>query len=1112
MPKRTDLKKILVIGAGPIVIGQACEFDYSGTQACNALKQLGYEVVLINSNPATIMTDPHTADATYIEPIEPETVRKIILQEKPDALIPTIGGQTALNVAVEVAEDGFLEKNKVELIGADLSAIYCAEDRKKFKTIIDELRTETSLPLETTRAYYVYSLAEANSIIDQFSFPVIVRASFTLGGTGGAIVYNLVEFKEAVIKGLEASMINEIVVEESILGWKEYELEVMKDQKDNVVIICSIENFDPVGIHTGDSITVAPQQTLSDKEYQGLRDMSIAIIRKVGVATGGANIQFAIHPENGRVIVIEMNPRVSRSSALASKATGFPIAKIAAKLAVGLTLDEIPNDITEVTPSCFEPSIDYVVVKIPRFSFEKFSSASPYLGVQMHSVGETMSLARTFKESLQKAIRGLEIDKCGFDGIVFSYEKIKDKDQQSLAQFISDIAPEIMDTIKERIANLHYQRIFYLKDAFFLGLSVEEIYNLCQIDYWFLEQLSDLFQQEQKYWYLANAKNKDHINACSKEEIFALKKNGFSNQQLSFIFNTSVKIVEDFLTDHDLKPVYKIVDTCAGEFVAKTPYYYSSYDEENEYQEENKKSKGKIVIIGGGPNRIGQGIEFDYMCVQASFAIQEMSYESVIINSNPETVSTDYDVSDILFFEPLTIEDVVNILQRVKPKGIIVQLGGQTPLNLSLELEAKGFPILGTLPKNIFALEDRNKFRNLLNELEYKQPESGIAYNLEQAKQIVEKIGYPILVRPSFVLGGRAMKIIYDRDNLEYFIELALQSSKEQAILIDRYLDNAIEVDVDLLSDGIDVVICGVMEHIERAGVHSGDSACFLPVQTISPILVEQMKEQATAMALKLQVVGLMNIQFAIKNEEIYFIEANPRGSRTVPFVSKAMGVAWVNFATKVMLGKKIKELNLPKILAKIKMDYVAIKEAVLPFNKFLNEDTILGPEMKSTGEVMGLGQNSAAAFYKSQLAAGIDLPTTGGLLVTVPKGERVKELIDICSTMSDLGFKLYATEGTSLFLQEHGIDHQVVKKIGEGRPNISDLIIDRKIKIIYNVPSPKISAKQTGKKIRLLTKQNKIVLFTTLSGMSACTQAIKEKQVSNATVVKSIQNYYKTI
>ena len=680
MPRRTDLKKILIIGAGPIVIGQACEFDYSGTQACNALKELGYEVILINSNPATIMTDPKTADVTYIEPIEPEIVRKIILEEKPDALLPTIGGQTALNVAVEVAEDGFLEKNNVELIGADLSAIHRAEDRKKFKTIIDELKTETGLSLETTRSYCVYTLAEANAIIDQFSFPVILRASFTLGGTGGAIVYNMAEFKEAVIKGLDASMINEIVVEESILGWKEYELEVMKDQKDNVVIICSIENFDPTGIHTGDSITVAPQQTLSDKEYQNLRDISIAIIRKVGVATGGANIQFAVHPENGRVIVIEMNPRVSRSSALASKATGFPIAKIAAKLAVGLTLDEIPNDITEVTPSCFEPSIDYVVTKIPRFAFEKFSSASPYLGVQMHSVGETMSIARTFKESFQKAIRGLEIDKCGFDGVVFSYEKIKDKDQLALAQFIEDITPEVIDGVKEKIANLHYQRIFYLKDAFFLGLSIEKIYDLCQIDYWFLDQLYALFQQEQKYWYVANSpnnlqsnqknqsnQNKKGITACSKEEIFALKKNGFSNQQLSFIFNISVKAVEDFLITHNLKPVYKMVDTCAGEFVAKTPYYYSSYDEQNEYADDTKDSKGKIVIIGGGPNRIGQGIEFDYMCVQASFAIQEMGYESVIINSNPETVSTDYDVSNILFFEPLTIEDVVNVLQMVQP-------------------------------------------------------------------------------------------------------------------------------------------------------------------------------------------------------------------------------------------------------------------------------------------------------------------------------------------------------------------------------------------------------------------------------------------------------------
>lgn len=1082
MPLDQSIKSILVIGSGPIIIGQACEFDYSGTQACRVLKENGLKVTLINSNPATIMTDSDTANEIYIEPIIPEVIEKICLKEKIDSVLPTVGGQTGLNVVVKVAKTGFFEKNGIQIIGADIHAIKKAEDRNEFKKVISELGYKMS------DAYYIYNLEEAMNALKNLSFPIIIRASYTLGGSGGSVAKNIDEYKTLIEKGLSLSMINEVVVEKSILGWKEYELEVMKDSQDNVVIICSIENIDPIGIHTGDSITVAPQQTLSDKEYQQLRDMSIAIIKKIGVTTGGANIQFAIHPETREVLVIEMNPRVSRSSALASKATGFPIAKIAAKLAIGYSLDEIPNDITRSTPASFEPTLDYVVTKIPKFAFEKFISASPYLGIQMKSVGETMAIGRSFRESIQKAIRGLEVKRYGFDGICFSYDKIKSLGNQALQNFIKTQKEKDIDLIKKNVFEGHYQRIFYLKDLFFLKLSVGDIYNLCQIDHWFLQELKAIFDLERYYW-------KRPLEQVSKDDIRLLKENGFSDVQLSYIFDRSEDEIREWRKKLEILPVYKIVDTCAGEFEAQTPYYYSSYDEENELHSHHSK-KEKIIIIGGGPNRIGQGIEFDYMCVHASKTLRKMGYESVIINSNPETVSTDYDTSDLLFFEPLTLEDTLNIIEAIKPIGIIVHYGGQTPLNLAKAYTRMGVKILGTSFHSIKITEDRKSFKNILQKLNFLQPVNDTVVSIQEAKKTCTTIGYPVLLRPSFVLGGARMRIVYDEEELNDYFNQTIEDSDEYPVLIDKYLENAIEVDVDLISDGEHVVICGIMEHIEAAGVHSGDSACILPPQSLPKSILNKIIKQSTEIALELEVKGPMNIQFAIKQDNLFFIEVNPRGSRTLPFVSKSTGIPWVQLATKVTVGKHLTSKDISLSFPNLLLDYVCVKEAVLPFDKFPNEDTILSPEMKSTGEVMGIGKNKAEAFYKSQIASDSYLPKEGGVLISI-KTKKAEAILDSCRILSELGFTLYATEGTYHFLKNHKILSKFVYKLGEGKPDIRDFIIDGKIHLIYNTPIGK-EGKISDHYIRLLAKQYKISIYTETNAMIICSQAIKEYSSRN--------------
>ena len=1383
MPKRTDIQSILVIGAGPIVIGQACEFDYSGSQACKALMQEGYRVILVNSNPATIMTDPEMADKTYIEPVTPDVIQEIIIREKPDALLPTIGGQTGLNAAVKVAENNFLEQHGVEIIGADINAINKAENRELFK------KTMEQIGLRTTKAKIARSTSEAVKIAKEIGFPLIIRASFTLGGTGGSIAYNMEEFKGLATKGLEFSLANEIIVEESIVGWKEYELEVMRDQKDNVVIICSIENVDPIGFHTGDSITVAPQQTLTDSQYQTLRDHSIKIIREIGVSTGGANVQFAIHPKTGEVIVIEMNPRVSRSSALASKATGFPIAKIAAKLAVGYYLDEIPNDITRYTPASFEPTIDYVVTKIPRFAFEKFSVSDPTLGVQMKSVGETMSIGRTFNESFQKAIRGLEIGSPGFDGFYFSYANIIKKKNQAQNQaqklietiielefeiqriysknmtkngthlyrringlpiripmFLNELisyrynskllakrsrkrrptnsnlrkclkfigsCPEvylsepwkeslvnildhlsfdeislklmkgewektiqeewektIQDKIKveqlkkltefllelelevykyknnisgkneyrkniingiptrvplirnrkarvfesklitiivkrtqsinfsvdffeylqdlrcqlpESIRNIalgvvfglhpdsqslmedgdgelksssviklyqilsklfsnndlneisfdevflrlkekwevispffmpslydqeelekikkdvrtklksgHYERLKYLKDAFFLGIGQEEIFDLTKMDPWFIEHLFQIFNLEKKYW-------GRKLNDIDATEFKLLKSNGFSDEQLSFFFHASATKVKKKRKSLKIKPVYKLVDTCSAEFKARTPYYYSSYDEEDEIKKKNKK---KIVILGGGPNRIGQGIEFDYMCVQASLMLRELGFETIMINSNPETVSTDYDISTHLFFEPVTFEDVTSIVDKLKPKGVIVQLGGQTPLNIVKRLEKVGVKILGTSAENIFKAEDRDLFKNIIDSLGFKQPRNAIAYSTKESLHLGETIGYPLVVRPSFVLGGRAMRIVHQRQDLEVYLEKAVEASKDKPILLDHYLEGAVEVDVDCIFDGEDFKVCGIVEHIEEAGIHSGDSACVFPAQHLSQSMIKKITFQSREIAKVLNVIGLMNVQFAVQKEELYFLEVNPRGSRTVPFISKASGVPWVKIATAVMVGKKLKDIPLEEK----KLNYICVKEAILPFDKFPHEDTILGPEMKSTGEVMGIGKNLGQAFAKAQMAVGQHLPSSGGVLITLNTKDKPK-ITNACHTLKELGFLLFATEGTHRYLKEQGIEAKFIHKLGKGRPDVRDLILNKEVNMIFNTPVGR-EAKVKDEYLRKLASQKKIPIMTTVRAMDTSVMAIKTLSKGKLGV-KSIQEYH---
>ncbi|MEM7313108.1 MAG: carbamoyl-phosphate synthase large subunit, partial [Planctomycetota bacterium] len=1009
MPRRTDIKKIMLIGSGPIVIGQACEFDYSGTQACKALREEGYEVVLINSNPATIMTDPGTADQTYIEPLTWEIAAKVIEQEKPDALLPTLGGQTGLNVAMDLARNGVLEKHSVEMIGAIPEVIAKAEERDQFKVAMEKIG------LDVCRGDVVHTIEEAKVTLEKIGLPCVVRPSFTLGGSGSAIAYNRDEFESLVRNGLVQSPVTEVLIEESIIGWKEYEMEVMRDMDDNVVIICSIENFDPMGVHTGDSITVAPAQTLTDKEYQRMRDASLDVIREIGVETGGSNIQFAIHPENGRMIVIEMNPRVSRSSALASKATGFPIAKIAAKLAVGYRLWELPNDITRKTKACFEPTIDYVVTKIPRFAFEKFPEASNTLMTQMKSVGETMAIGRTFKESFQKALRGLEVGAFGFGS-----------DNKDL--WGTDKQPDEED-IRSLLARPNPDRIWHLRYALKAGLTTEEIFELTKIDPWFLDHLAQIVEMENQ---LAEIGELEKVDA---ESMLVVKQAGFSDRQIATLLSSNETTVRDYRKSLGVVATFKAVDTCAAEFEAYTPYYYSTYEQEDETPP--KSDKKRVIILGGGPNRIGQGIEFDYCCCHASFALEDLGIESVMVNSNPETVSTDYDTSDLLFFEPLTTEDVLNICDRIEPDGVIVQFGGQTPLNLARALHTAGVPIIGTSVDTIEEAEDREKFQKMLQELGLKQPANAIARNMAQARTEAQQVGFPALVRPSFVLGGRAMEICYDKAQFERYVAEAFIVAEGQPVLIDKFLEDATEVDVDALCDGEDVVVMGIMEHIEEAGVHSGDSACCIPPHTLPVEVVEEIRAATIAMAKKLNVVGLMNVQFAVKSEDdkpvIYVIEVNPRASRTVPFVAKATGVPVANLAAKVMTGKKLKELG---IESEPVPRNVSIKESVFPFRKFPGVDIILGPEMRSTGEVMGVSESFGIAFAKSQLAAGVVLPEKGNIFISVNKRHK-PEVPELARVLHELGYPLLATPATADIIRESGIPVTTVKKIAQGSPNL---------------------------------------------------------------------------
>ncbi|MFC1703183.1 carbamoyl-phosphate synthase large subunit [Candidatus Omnitrophota bacterium] len=1073
MPKRTDIHKILIIGSGPIIISQACEFDYSGTQACKALREEGYEVILVNSNPATIMTDPEIADATYIEPITPETVEKIIEKERPDALLPTLGGQTGLNTAIKVFERGTLEKYNVKMIGADYHVIKKAENREHFKKAMQKIG------LDLPKSALAHTMEEARAALTTIGLPVIIRPSFTLGGTGGGITTTKEEFENIAALGLKNSMTSEILIEESVLGWKEYELEVMRDKKDNVVIVCSIENFDPMGIHTGDSITVAPAQTLTDREYQKMRDASLAIIREIGVETGGSNIQFAVDPKDGRMVVIEMNPRVSRSSALASKATGFPIAKFAAKLAVGYTLDEIQNDITKETPASFEPTIDYCVVKIPRFTFEKFPEAKDVLGISMKSVGETMAIGRTFKEALQKGLRGLEIGHSGLDNKLefnqISYEKMRLRLQEPNAS-----------------------RIFYVKYALQKGYSVEDIIELSSIDPWFVDNIRQIVEFENQLTAEFN-----RSKALSPQSLKEAKQYGFSDRQLAAIMNSDEVTVRALRKKQGIEATYKLVDTCAAEFEAYTPYYYSTYETENETRPSKKK---KIMILGGGPNRIGQGIEFDYCCCHASFALKELGYETIMVNSNPETVSTDYDTSDKLYFEPLTFEDVMNIIDKEKPDGVIVQFGGQTPLNLAKQLEEAGAPIIGTSVASIDRAEDRDKFARVVKKLRINQPANGSATSAKEAKRIAKRIGYPVLVRPSYVLGGRAMRIVYDEAALQEFIAYAQEASEEHPILIDKFLEDAVEVDVDALSDGRATIIGGIMEHIEGAGIHSGDSACVLPPHTLSDEIIATIKKYTLALSRELRVKGLINIQFAVKGDAVYVLEVNPRASRTVPFVSKATNVALAKLAAKAMVGKRLKELGMTKEKS---VAHFSVKESVLPFSRFSGVDIILGPEMKSTGEVMGVDASFGVAFYKSQIAAGQALPSKGTVFISV-KNDDKRDIVFIAKKLQDLGFDIVATKGTAKVFQSNNIDCKVVGKIGEGENSVLDLIRKDEIQLIINTPSGK-RGQSDMRPIRSLAVLHAIPSITTIQGAQAAVNGIESVAKADF-VVKSIQEYSKTV
>jgi len=1056
MPKRTDINSILVIGAGPIVIGQACEFDYSGTQACKALRKDGYRIVLVNSNPATIMTDPDTADATYIEPVRWQTVEKIIAQEKPDAILPTMGGQTALNCALDLAREGVLERYGVKLIGASERAIEMAEDREKFREAM------TRIGLASPKSFVCHSLDEAERAQQQLGFPTVIRPSFTLGGTGGGIAFNREEFAEIVTRGLDASPTHEVLIEESVLGWKEYEMEVVRDRSDNCIIICSIENLDPMGIHTGDSITVAPAQTLTDKEYQLLRNASIAVLREIGVETGGSNVQFAINPDDGRMVVIEMNPRVSRSSALASKATGFPIAKVAAKLAVGYTLDELANEITGgATPASFEPTIDYVVTKIPRFTFEKFPQAQDRLTTQMKSVGEVMAMGRSFQESFQKALRGLETGTMGLD------EKFKPGEKLDQAKLVRELS----------VAGS--ERIWFVGDAFRHGMSLEEVLQLTRIDPWFLAQIEDLVREEQA---IAGR----GLAALDGEVLRRLKRKGFADARLARLIGASEAEVRRERHARGIRPVYKRVDSCAAEFDATTAYLYSTYEDECEARPSERE---KIVILGGGPNRIGQGIEFDYCCVQAAYAMQEAGYESIMVNCNPETVSTDYDTADRLYFEPLTLEDVLEIVELERPKGVIVQFGGQTPLKLARALAAAGVPIIGTSPDSIDLAEDRERFQQFLSKVGLLQPPNRTARSPEAALAAAAEIGYPLVVRPSYVLGGRAMEIVYNEEALSTYMRQAVQVSNDSPVLLDRYLDHAIEVDVDALCDGRQVLIGGIMEHIEQAGIHSGDSACALPPHTLSAATQDALREQIVTMALGLGVVGLMNTQFAIQDEKIYVLEVNPRASRTVPFVSKATGLPLAKLAAKCMVGLSLADQQATRERVP---DYYSVKEAVFPFAKFPGVDPLLGPEMKSTGEVMGVGATFGEAFAKSQQAAGMTLPAGGTAFISVREADK-PAAVELARKLAAAGFRLVATRGTARMLTAAGIDCQTVNKVLEGQPHVVDMIKNGDIDFIVNTTEGE-QAIADSFTIRRSALQHKIAYTTTMAGATAAVMALAEQ------------------
>jgi carbamoyl-phosphate synthase large subunit len=1124
VPKRTDLKKILIIGSGPIVIGQACEFDYSGTQACKALKEEGYEVVLVNSNPATIMTDPEMADRTYIEPIHWQVIEKIIEAERPDAILPTLGGQTGLNTALDLFHFGVLERFGVEMIGAKADVIEKAEKRELFKAAM------LKIGLEVPASGIATDMETARRVRDEVGLPCVIRPSLTLGGTGGAIAWNRDEFEELAARGLHLSPIHEVLIEQSVIGWKEFELEVMRDKADNVVIICSIENFDPMGVHTGDSITVAPAQTLTDKEYQLMRDAAIAIIREIGVETGGSNIQFAIQPDDGRMVVIEMNPRVSRSSALASKATGFPIAKIAAKLAVGYRLDELPNDITGETVACFEPTIDYVVTKVPRWAFEKFPEADPTLGVQMKSVGEAMAIGRTFKESLQKALRSLETGRFGLG--------CDPRDTWG-----TDKQPSI-DDIRSALATPKPERIWHIRYAYKAGLSTEKIYELTHIDPWFLDQIKQIVELEDELqsvpslesivgWAESSRPTSSPAGSATASEMNAMvgladsahptsgdllrraKQFGFSDKQLATIWNTTEREVRDARVRLGIEATFKVVDTCAAEFEARTPYYYSTYETEDETRPAKAR---RIMILGGGPNRIGQGIEFDYCCCQAAFALREDGFEVIMVNSNPETVSTDYDTSDILFFEPLTVEDVLNIVDRTKPDGIIVQFGGQTPLNLARALEAAGAPIIGTSPASIDRAEDREQFDAVLEKLDLRRPPAGSATSLDQARVIANKIGYPVLVRPSFVLGGRAMKIVYDDQQLAEYAALAVEVSPGRPVLIDKFLEDAIEVDVDAVSDGERTIVGGIMQHVEEAGIHSGDSACAIPPPSLTAAVVRELKESTYALARELRVCGLMNIQFAVKDGQVYVLEVNPRASRTVPFVSKATGVSLARVAARCMVGQMLARAGLPapraqgegRSLESVGTDdgsnpfsleaqgigeepwpkHVSVKESVFPFRKFPGVDIVLGPEMLSTGEVMGIDDDFPMAFAKSQMAASSDLPRAGTVFISVTERDK-GGIVAVATKLRELGFKLVSTAGTARLLADAGVEAELIRKVQEGRPNLLDLIANDEIALVINTPSGKGARTDEGR-IRAAATARGVPCITTLAAARIAVQAIE--------------------